>query len=99
MRMVWHCLSARARLEFDEPTQQQNAMNLALKKPPPREVALMAILTVNAPLIVPLEQQIQEGMYLKDHLQLPQLKSWILSSPDKAAANAALEALSSYSDE
>jgi hypothetical protein len=98
LRMIWHCLIARAALDHGDANQEEEeaAMHLALKKLPPSEVALMAIMTAKAPEIVPLEQQIQEGLYLEEHLQISTLKSWISSSPDVVVAAAALEVLSNF---
>ena len=96
MRMVWHCLNARSVLDFGEANKQEAAMHLALRKLPPREVALMAFITAQANQIVPLEQQLQEGMYLEETLQLTSLQSWISNSPDSKAAKATLVALEKF---
>jgi hypothetical protein len=96
LRMIWHCLIARAALEHGDANQEEAAMHLALKKLPPSAVALMAIMTAKARDIVPLEQQFQEGLYLGERLQVPTLKSWISSSPDAVVAAAALEFLSNF---
>ncbi|HSS50489.1 MAG TPA: hypothetical protein VLX28_16255 [Thermoanaerobaculia bacterium] len=96
LRMIWHCLIARTALDRGDANQEESAMHLALKKLPPSKVALMALMTAKAPEIIPLEQQIQEGLYLEEYLQISTLKALISSSPDAIVAVAALEVLSNF---
>lgn len=96
MRMVWHCLTARAALEAPEADHGEVAMHLALRKLVPRDVALMAAVTSTAPMMVPLEQQLLEGAYLGEPVLLGSLKAWIASAPNQTEAQAALSALDGY---
>jgi hypothetical protein len=98
LRMVWNCLSLRVERELGA-EKPEAVVHLAMEKLPPREVALMVMMTVNAPRLVPLEQQIHEGKYLGDSLlTLGSMQNWISSSPNHKAAAAALEMLTRYPD-
>lgn len=97
VRMVWNCLNARVEEETGSENPQQ-AMELALEKLPPREVALMIVVTEASAQLVPLEQQIQEGKYL-GNLDLRfgvSMRNWVRASRRKDAADATLRALEGY---
>ncbi len=98
MRMVWHCLNARIELEQGESESKENVVHLALEKLPPREVALMIFVTSHGREIIPLEQQIQEGAYIKDSIPIPLFEQWISSSPKKDAVRGTLETLSAFKE-
>lgn len=71
-------------------------MHLALKKLPARYVALMAAMTVNAPMLVPLERQLMEGAYLSDQWHRSTVRAWIGSSPDSGPRALALSHFEDY---
>lgn len=66
--------------------QQEAAMHLAMRKLLPREVGLMAQVTMHAPEIVPLEQQIQEGLYLSEDIPVVAVQSWVHAFPNATKA-------------
>lgn len=98
MRMVWHCLNARIELEHGESESKEDVVHLALEKLPPREVALMVFVTAHSREIVPLEEQIQEGAYIKDAIPISMFEHWISSSPAKEEARGTLETLNAFKD-
>lgn len=88
LRMVWNSLVERAALEFGEEGKHQNAMKLAFGKLCARDIAAMAVMTTYADRIIPLEQQIQEGFYIREPIALRDLKEWALAGgPPADAAN------------
>ncbi|MBM0104724.1 hypothetical protein JM946_08195 [Steroidobacter sp. S1-65] len=95
MRMVWHCVNARVAAERGH-EDHEAALHLALEKLAPREVALMIMMTVAARRLIPLEQQIQEGMYLKDLFTVGRFKQWLATCRDRQAAAGTLEMLRAY---
>ncbi len=83
MRMIWHCLCERVEVNGYRGSRDAAAMHLALKKLPARDVAVMAAITIHARRVIPVEQQIQEGLYVGDRWHPESLvRSWIESSPD-----------------
>lgn len=99
MRMVWHCLNARAAIMMnaeEEDSHPELAMSLAASKLPPREVALMAALTIHAPRIIPREQQIQEGKSLHHRVDPWTTRSWITSLPDSPTKEETLRLFDGY---
>ncbi len=98
MRMVWHCLNASIELEHGESESKENVVHLALKKLPPREVALMIYVTSLARDNVPRKQQIQEGVYIEDSIPIPMplFEQWVSSSPKKDAVSGTIETLNAF---
>ena len=91
MRMVWHCLNARAAVmlgsaeDGDASNRRRHpefALELAMSRLPPREVALMVAMTVHESQIIPREQRIQEGTSLHSGANPWKTRSWISSLPD-----------------
>ena len=96
LRMVWHCLSAQVKLEHGEDGYQERTVHLGMRKLPPEDFALMVVITSQARIVVPLEQQIQEGMYLEDDLPMPLIDSFVSSFPDAGRAEIARQAIAHY---
>ena len=98
MRMVWHCLKARVKLDMGS-EDPQDIIDISLKKLPARELALMIMMVVaDSEQLVPLEQKLTEATYSSDFFSLGQFKGWLSNSPMAEAAAAVLAALSNYSD-
>lgn len=99
LRMIWSCLQARIELENGS-KDPEAAMHLAIEKLEPSDAALMAVMTANAGLLVPLEQQIMEGNYLGQDGFEAKLKtrSWIGSSPLAEKAKATLQIFDAHQE-
>jgi len=99
MRMTWHCLMERAKLDFGDHNQEEKALQIALRKLTPRDVALMVVVTSNAHRMIDIAQQIEEGKYLQDHISLDSMKRWLANCGDSLDTRETLAAISSYNIE
>jgi len=99
VRMAWHALNARVALDTGEENHEA-AVHLAMTKMPPGEVALMVMTTVHANQMIPLEHQIQEGLYLGDKLNVGTgpFRQWIQSSKRREHAKETLERLDGFEE-